>query len=262
MARCAVCGAEELLPYRCKYCGEYFCAQHRLPEQHNCRGLPFAASPWEKEFKRARYVAERVVAPAKRERASWMPSGTEAAHLALGAVLVLAVGLSLVSFRPWIVSVWSLAIAVGFAASFLAHEYAHKIVAGRHGLLAEFRLSPMGAALTAISAIPFLPFKIVAPGAVVVSGPAGPRTTGMIAAAGPLTSLAVAAAFLGLGSLVGFPASFILRLVGLVNAWLALFNLFPLGPLDGAKVMGWNLKAWVAMFVASLILTAAGFMVL
>ena len=26
--------------FRCKYCGEYFCSEHRLPEKHNCRGDP------------------------------------------------------------------------------------------------------------------------------------------------------------------------------------------------------------------------------
>ncbi|MDD4083276.1 MAG: AN1-type zinc finger domain-containing protein [Sphaerochaetaceae bacterium] len=27
------------LPYRCSKCGETFCSEHRLPENHNCRGL-------------------------------------------------------------------------------------------------------------------------------------------------------------------------------------------------------------------------------
>ena len=39
MARCDVCGKEVTLPFRCKYCGGTFCAEHRLPENHNCDGL-------------------------------------------------------------------------------------------------------------------------------------------------------------------------------------------------------------------------------
>ncbi|NOY11214.1 MAG: rhomboid family intramembrane serine protease [Archaeoglobi archaeon] len=39
MAKCDVCGKDELLPYRCSYCGGTFCADHRLPEKHGCEGL-------------------------------------------------------------------------------------------------------------------------------------------------------------------------------------------------------------------------------
>jgi membrane associated rhomboid family serine protease len=37
--RCEACGAYELLPFKCKYCGGTFCAAHRLPENHQCPGL-------------------------------------------------------------------------------------------------------------------------------------------------------------------------------------------------------------------------------
>jgi len=39
MAECDECGAFENLPYRCRRCGESFCAEHRLPENHDCPGL-------------------------------------------------------------------------------------------------------------------------------------------------------------------------------------------------------------------------------
>ena len=39
MATCDVCGEYENLPYQCKRCGQTFCAEHRLPENHNCPGL-------------------------------------------------------------------------------------------------------------------------------------------------------------------------------------------------------------------------------
>jgi len=38
--RCALCKKEVYLPYLCSYCGQYFCDDHRLPEQHMCPGLP------------------------------------------------------------------------------------------------------------------------------------------------------------------------------------------------------------------------------
>lgn len=39
MAQCDVCGQEEGMPYRCRFCGGTFCGEHRLPENHDCPGL-------------------------------------------------------------------------------------------------------------------------------------------------------------------------------------------------------------------------------
>ena len=38
--KCQLCKEEVFLPYKCSYCGQYFCDDHRLPEQHQCPGLP------------------------------------------------------------------------------------------------------------------------------------------------------------------------------------------------------------------------------
>ncbi|RLG97981.1 rhomboid family intramembrane serine protease, partial [Candidatus Bathyarchaeota archaeon] len=32
--KCQYCGAEEPLPFKCPFCGGYFCVEHRLPENH------------------------------------------------------------------------------------------------------------------------------------------------------------------------------------------------------------------------------------
>lgn len=39
MAKCDRCGRVENMPYNCRYCGGTFCAEHRLPENHDCPGL-------------------------------------------------------------------------------------------------------------------------------------------------------------------------------------------------------------------------------
>ena len=39
MSRCDVCGVQENMPYHCRHCGGTFCAEHRLPEAHDCPGL-------------------------------------------------------------------------------------------------------------------------------------------------------------------------------------------------------------------------------
>jgi membrane associated rhomboid family serine protease len=38
MAECSECGKQSM-SFTCRYCGEKFCSEHRLPEKHNCTGL-------------------------------------------------------------------------------------------------------------------------------------------------------------------------------------------------------------------------------
>jgi len=49
MVRCDKCDIEiNYLPFRCKYCGKYFCRDHRLPENHSCTGrfdAPIVVTP-------------------------------------------------------------------------------------------------------------------------------------------------------------------------------------------------------------------------
>ncbi|MDH5268275.1 MAG: AN1-type zinc finger domain-containing protein, partial [Candidatus Bathyarchaeota archaeon] len=33
---CQYCKKDVLLPFKCPYCGGYFCNEHRLPENHAC----------------------------------------------------------------------------------------------------------------------------------------------------------------------------------------------------------------------------------
>jgi Uncharacterized membrane protein (homolog of Drosophila rhomboid) len=37
--KCWICGQEENIPFKCRFCGKNFCSRHRLPEQHACVGL-------------------------------------------------------------------------------------------------------------------------------------------------------------------------------------------------------------------------------
>ena len=36
---CWICGKQEPMPYKCRYCGKTYCSDHRLPEQHGCAGF-------------------------------------------------------------------------------------------------------------------------------------------------------------------------------------------------------------------------------
>ncbi|MEM2864760.1 MAG: AN1-type zinc finger protein, partial [Candidatus Bathyarchaeia archaeon] len=36
MSRCEYCGMDVYLPFTCRHCGASLCADHRLPERHEC----------------------------------------------------------------------------------------------------------------------------------------------------------------------------------------------------------------------------------
>jgi Zn-dependent protease len=189
----------------------------------------------------------------KRKRKPIDFSLREVEHLALATALVVSVGLSLYYGNTLSSTIPLLAIsAVAFTASFLLHEIAHKIVAQRHGLWAEFRLTSVGAILTALSII--LPVKFISPGAVMVAGASDPKTIGKTAVAGPTVNIFLAT--------ILFAASIVWQNVGLgliavawFNGWIATFNLIPFGIFDGLKVFNWNKSIWLLSFAASVALT-------
>ncbi len=38
-----------------------------------------------------------------------------------------------------------------------------------------------------------------------------------------------------------------------LNAFLAVFNLLPIPPLDGSKIMPWNLTLWISVFAVAVV---------
>ena len=136
---------------------------------------------------------------------------------------------------------------------FLLHELAHKIVAVRFNQIAEFRADYSMLFLALMSAL--AGFIFAAPGAVYHQGYVTKRQQGLIALAGPVTNIGLAALFLPFAMLgSGFVAQ--VGLYGLfINLLLAAFNMIPFGPLDGRTVLDWSKVVFVLVFVPSLLLT-------
>jgi len=140
--------------------------------------------------------------------------------------------------------------------AFLFHELAHKFTAMKFNCAAFFKLWPQGIIFGLI--LMFTGFKFVAPGAVMIFpfmfGRWGYRRIhltntemGLIALAGPLVNLSFALIFSLLpGAIFNF--------LFMVNSWLYLFNMLPIPPLDGSKVMMWNTGLWVFFFIIGLAL--------
>lgn len=141
---------------------------------------------------------------------------------------------------------------------FLLHELAHKVVAVRFGQVAEFRADYSMLFVALVGA--FVGFLFAAPGAVHHRGRLSAREHGLIALAGPVTNLALAAGFLAFS--LAFPSGILAR-VGtfglLINVLLAGFNMIPFGPLDGKTVLAWNKVVFAAVAVPSIGLAALVF---
>ena len=108
----------------------------------------------------------------------------------LGMILVLLVGISFFLSNNYSYSaITILILGLVLMGSFLIHEMSHKFFALRNGYRAEFRVNSMGVLLTFFSIFPFVPLKIIAPGAVVISGYPSNSTLGKIALAGPISNI-------------------------------------------------------------------------
>lgn len=140
---------------------------------------------------------------------------------------------------------------------FLVHELAHKVVAVRFGQDAEFRADYGMLALAIASGL--AGFLFAAPGAVHHRGYITARENGLIAVAGPVTNLGLAAGFAPFELLGGF-AGAVGSLGVTINLLLAAFNMLPFGPLDGRQVLSWNPVAFAVVFLPSAALALMRFL--
>jgi Zn-dependent protease len=170
--------------------------------------------------------------------------------------------------------------AIGVGTGFLLHELAHKFVAQRYGYWAEYKASPMGLIMTIGFAF-LTGIVFAAPGAVEIRkiGYQAPQSTYTyeddkywdsmdraagkedlwISAAGAITNIILAMLFFSL--LMGGFLSGILEIAAYygmyINLFLAAFNMIPVGPLDGAKVLKASPLVWAAIAIPAIVGTLA-----
>lgn len=265
---CEFCGREEALPFVCNYCGGAYCADHRLPEAHQCKGD---------------LTQKRTITAPPQTTFSWRqpevqpsmpsPTGGVFSRIEIRDILIAWLGIGLAfgianiggifglsSLRlggrtlAEVVLIYTAIALVTVGPGFVLHELSHKFVARRYGFWAEFRMWPQMLFLAILMSLSG--FLFAAPGATYISGTNISKSeNAKISVAGPLTNVAIALLFvplLWMGNVLGYIGG-----VGIwVNVWLATFNLIPLGPLDGAKVFRWSIPAWALLFVPLAITTA------
>ncbi|MFB6142420.1 MAG: metalloprotease [Halorientalis sp.] len=182
-----------------------------------------------------------------------------AAWVALSVAFTLLVGGGPGVFgRPQAVG-WLTLSLFTVGVGFLLHELAHKVTAVHFGKRAEFK-ADYGMLFVAVAAA-LAGFFFAAPGAVYHAGHSTERQNGLIALAGPVTNIALAALFVAPALLLpGFLGTVGVFGVG-INIFLAGFNMLPVGPLDGRTVWTWNKPVFLAVFLPSAGLSAYVFWV-
>jgi Zn-dependent protease len=144
--------------------------------------------------------------------------------------------------------------------AFLVHEFAHRQTARRLGCSSRFVLDPLGLIITLLSSI--FPIAFLAPGYMGINCWGLPMTRkGLltVAGSGPLSNIILALfAFLPLilrGYIpFGYQTLQFLYTFAVINTWIAIFNLIPFGPLDGAKIFRADKKAWLGLTGVAVVL--------
>ncbi|WP_297980055.1 site-2 protease family protein [uncultured Methanobrevibacter sp.] len=152
-------------------------------------------------------------------------------------------------------------VMVGVGAGFIFHELGHKFAAMHYGYWAEYQLWPTGLVIALLSS--FFGFIFAAPGAVYIySQGMAEKENGIVSIAGPIVNIVLGLIFLAILSsfngVVTNDTEYIIALISLlgtrINFFLATFNLLPIPPLDGSKVISWSIPIWLVVFAISAIL--------
>ena len=148
--------------------------------------------------------------------------------------------------------------AIAVIIVFMLHQLVHKFVAMKFGCITIYKIWPNGIFFGLILMLIGIPFA--APGVIMIYpyffGRWGYKVkrmttteTGLIGLSGPATNILFAIIF------TFFSGKFFNTLT-LVSAWIAFFNLLPVPPLDGSKVMEWRIWVWCLMIALSVLLIA------
>jgi Zn-dependent protease len=151
-----------------------------------------------------------------------------------------------------------------FGITFFVHELMHKFTAIKYGAKAYYQITRQGIIIALIGLI--IGFPIIAIGAVFWWGESSSSIgiRGRVSAAGPISNLTLIGFFMCIQGLAFLTMEslgelgFLLERFGqagiMWNIFLGGFNMLPIGVLDGAKVLDWNPKIWIALFGSFIVL--------
>jgi Zn-dependent protease len=137
---------------------------------------------------------------------------------------------------------WGVILAVGLFVAVLAHELCHSLVAVRSGARVH------AITLMMLGGVSF------------IAGRLSPGREAWMAFAGPLASLAIAAASFAVFHFVPLPAEARAALFAfaLTNALIGAFNLLPAFPMDGGRIVRALLARWIGQVRATVFAARLG----
>ncbi|TFF87189.1 MAG: hypothetical protein EU550_03745 [Promethearchaeota archaeon] len=185
---------------------------------------------------------------------------SELLHFLIGGSLIFVIGI-LAFWDPQLFILgygWAIFMLAGFyMTAFLFHELGHRQVAVHFGLQTKFRLLTFGMLLTLIGLVTgvinllsnsFALPSLALPGAVVVLGlDQVNRKTGLCKAAGPTINLIYGSILLSISFLIPknlYPLNYFFGLAAYLNYMLGVFNMIPIGILDGQNIFKWNKQVY------------------
>ncbi|MDR1954668.1 MAG: site-2 protease family protein [Candidatus Methanoplasma sp.] len=129
--------------------------------------------------------------------------------------------------------------------SFLFHEFGHKFVAQRYNAWSEFRAYPFGLMMALMFSL--LGLLFAAPGAVYIRGNIDIEKNGKISLAGPAVNFVIAAVAIAVCLALDKSSLLyaVIKMLAFLNAFLGLFNMIPVLPFDGSKIVKWNLPIYI-----------------
>lgn len=208
-------------------------------------------------------------------RGVFWPKGKEIFHIMIAFVLMFIIGIMISqSFFSQFSTISAHAFFPGFDAleqtlfpyylasmstgGFLIHEFSHRQVGRRYKMPAKFRLLTFGILLTAVGILLYLttpipPFAL--PGAVVVIGLDRKDQEGKCKAAGPISNLIISLILIPIAFITaifkfGFEYFILFILGAYMNSFLGMFNMLPIGLLDGHAILQYKKGLWVILFIS------------
>jgi Zn-dependent protease len=179
-------------------------------------------------------IARRRMIPQPEERPRIHFSSSELAGILISMITMV------LAFQMFKVS--DTGIIIGIVLGVICHEIVHKLVAQSMGFESRYKLWEIGLVLVIVFAIISRGRLIfAAPGFVHTEGDVTVRDAGVISLSAPAANIGLAVFFFAVGGAWALSAAY-------ANVLLAGFNLLPIGPLDGDKVMEWSPGMWSACF--------------
>lgn len=107
---CDYCGFKDPMPFTCKFCGNSYCYNHRLPESHNCHGLASYKERVRESGKLYQYEPELIV---KKHRTPLSNSLTNAVSVIKSNYSLTILAIIIISFfLQYIIPSYSLYLAL------------------------------------------------------------------------------------------------------------------------------------------------------